>query len=285
MSVQKLLSILVFLGASSIHAAEEDAFVPKLDQKIQQKIASLKNEGIILVDYHIHLRGGMTPEKAAIRQEKTGIRSGMLENFGRDWPISDNEKLRAFLENARKVQVDGKTLLVGIQVNDRDWMKQIDPELFQKLDFILADTMIMGTGPDGKPAKMWLDDYKIDDPEKWMVRYMEHNRQILGEPISILANPTYLPKPVEHLYDRLWTEERMKEIIQLAGKNDIAIEIQATSQFPNLKFLKLAKEMGAKFSFGTNNFGDTPLPIDRWFKEIDELNLEKKDFWEIPGKP
>ena len=270
--------------ALSAIAADEFAFVPKLSGKIERQIGMFKNQETVLYDYHIHLRGGMTAEKAAIRQEKTGIRSGVLENFGRDWPLADNEKLRAFIEEAQKVRADAEPLLIGIQVNDRDWARKIDPKLFEKLDYILADTMIMDTGPDGKPAKMWLDGYTIDDPEKWMERYMNHNRQILGEPISILANPTYLPKPVEHLYDQLWTEERMREIIETAVEKNIAIEIQATSKFPNLKFLKLAKELGAKFSFGTNNFDDTPLPVDRWFEMINELKLEKKDLWEITNE-
>jgi len=241
----------------------------------------MQSRGIVLYDYHIHLRGGMTAEKAVQRQELSGIRSGVLENFGRDWPLSDNEKLRTFIEDTRKVRADGEPLKIGIQVNDRNWSTKIDPELFHTLDYILADTMIMGVDPNGKPQKLWLDDYIIDDPELWMHRYMDHNRQVLGEPISILANPTYLPKPVEHLYDQLWTEERMKEIIQLAVRKNIAIEIQAGSDFPNLKFLKLAKEHGTKFSFGVNNIDDQPRLVDRWFKMIDELKLEKDDLWQM----
>ena len=247
---------------------------------LADRIQDLESRGIILYDYHIHLRGGMTAEKAAKRQELTGIRSGVLENFGRDWPLSDNDKLRTFIEDARKAQANGQPLQIGLQVNDRDWSTRIDPKLFQEIDFILADTMIMmGVNPDGKPMKMWLDDYKIDNPEAWMYRYMDHNRQILGEPISILANPTYLPKPIEHLYDQLWTEERMREIILLAVRKNIAIEIQAGSKFPNLTFLKLAKELGAKFSFGTNNMDDQPILIERWFEMIDKLKLDKDDIW------
>ena len=280
--MKKLVLFLGFLVLlNSFAYAADESFVPALTDSFLANMKKCKDKDMVIVDYHIHIRGGMTPEKAAIRQEKTGIISGVLENTGRNWPLSDNDKLRAFIEDAEKARANGKPLLIGIQVNDRDWFKTIDPELHKRLDYVLADTMIMDTDKDGNPAKMWLDGYTIADPEKWMERYMDHNRQVLSEPISILANPTYLPKPVEHLYDKLWTEERMKEIISKAIEKNIAIEIQSTSIFPNVKFLKLAKEMGVKFSFGTNNFDATPLPTERWFKVIDELKLEKKDLWTL----
>ena len=281
--MKKIVLFFCFIALlNSFAVGADESFIPELTDSFLANMKKCKDKDMAIVDYHIHIRGGMTPEKAAIRQEKTGIISGVLENTGRNWPLSDNDKLRAFIENAEKARANGKPLLIGIQVNDRDWFKTIDPELHKRLDYVLADTMIMDTDKDGNPAKMWLDGYTIGDPEKWMQRYMDHNRQVLSEPINILANPTYLPKPVEHLYDKLWTEERMKEIISKAIEKNIAIEVQSTSTFPNVKFLKLAKEMGAKFSFGTNNFDAKPLPTERWFKIIDELKLEKKDLWTIP---
>ncbi len=279
------LALLVVLSASLLPAAEELAFVPEMTPKFLEQMQYCKERSIPVIDYHIHLRGGMTAEKAAIRQEKTGIVSGVLDNTGRDWKLSDNEKLRAFIDEAEKARANGEPLLIGIQVNDRDWFKEIDPKLRARLDYVLADTMIMGTGADGKPQKLWFDNYKIDDPEEWMRRYMDHNRQVLSEPITILANPTYLPQPIEHLYDRLWTEERMREIIAKAIDKNVAIEIQAGTKFPSMRFLKLAKEMGAKFSLGTNNHNDKPSDIDRWFETIKELQLGKDDFLVLKKRP
>ena len=88
-------------------------------------------------------------------------------------------------------------------------------------------------------------------------------------------------------YDKLWTEERMKQIIAKAVKKGIGIEIQAGSPFPNLRFLQLAKEMGAKFTVGTNNFYDHDKidKIGRWFDLIEKLQLQKSDFWTPPACP
>ena len=63
------------------------------------------------------------------------------------------------------------------------------------------------------------------------------------------------------------------------GKKGIAIEIQADSPYPRPKFLRLAKEMGAKFSFGTNNFDPTPKDLSRWLEAITWLDLKGEDIW------
>lgn len=232
-----------------------------------------------ITDYHIHLRGGMTVAKAIERQERTGVRSAVLENHGREWPLADNATLAAFLDACEAAFADGKRLPVGIQVNDRDWHVQIAPELLRRLDFVLADTMIMGETPDGKPRRLWLPGVGIDDPEAWMVQYLAHTLRVLGEPIGILANPTYLPACIEGLYDALWTEDRMRQVIGAAVARGVALEIQAESSFPRLSFLRLAKTMGAVFSFGTNNFTDQPKNLARWTEAIEALDLQPDDLW------
>jgi len=232
-----------------------------------------------ITDWHIHIRGGMTPQKAAEREMWTSVvRSTALENFGREWPISNNVALAAFIADCKKVKGwDGKPLPVGLQVNDRDWYEQIDPKLYRQLDFILADTMIMGVTAEGKPRRLWLPDVKIDDADAWMEEYMAHNLRILGEPVSILANPTYLPPCIADQYDRLWTEERMRKIIAKAIERGIALEIQAESAFPKPAFIRLAKQMGAKFSFGTNNFNDKVKDLSTWFNAIEQCDLKGSD--------
>ena len=257
---------------------------PSTDADFKKGMESAKQRGFTFLDYHIHIRGGMTPEKAGLRQEASGIRSGILENFGREWPLSNNVALATFIDNASRVRADGKPLAVGIQVNDRDWHQQIDPALLKRLDYVLADTMIMGLTAEGKPRRLWLPGVMIDDPDAWMVEYMKHNLRILSEPISILANPTYLPPCISNRYDRLWTDVRMKQVIAKAVENGVALEIQAGSAYPHERFLKLAKEMGAKFSFGSNNFDDKTKALTRWFESVESLGLHVSDL-PVPRRP
>ena len=221
----------------------------------------------------------MTPEMALQRERDSGMRSTAMENHGREWEIYDDAKLVAFAKRSRAVN---PKMPVGIQVNDRDWSEKIAPETRAQFDYILADTMIMGKLPSGRDNRLWMVK-EVRDPDKWMADYFAHTMRILDEPISILANPTYLPEPLAGDYDRLWTEERMRAVIAKAVKKGIALEIQAESPYPRPQFLKLAKEMGAKFSFGTNNFDPTPKDLSRWLEAITWLDLKASDIW-MPSK-
>ena len=268
--------VLACLSVALLQAQDQPFLYPQTDA-FKQDLAAATLKGLVLTDYHIHIRGGMTLEKAAQRQEHSGIKSAVLENFGREWPLSDTAKLKAFIDAQSQAQPDGQRLPIGIQVNDRDWFTQIDPAQFKRLDYVLADTMILGVTAEGKPRRLWLPDVTIADPEAWMLEYFAHNLRILDEPISILANPTYLPPCIANLYDQLWTEARMRQVIAKAVAKGVALEIQAGSDFPKPAFLKLAKSMGAKFSFGTNNFDDKAKDLSAWFKAIALLDLQPAD--------
>ncbi|MCL2743489.1 MAG: hypothetical protein FWE67_06540, partial [Planctomycetaceae bacterium] len=111
------LFLVSFLSFISFGSGQD---FPKPTAEMLEQVSRLKAKGFTLIDYHIHLRGGMTAEKAFDWEKKTGVVSGVLENHGRAWTLSDNEKLAAFIKDARRFPV-----LVGIQVNDRDWYKTI----------------------------------------------------------------------------------------------------------------------------------------------------------------
>jgi hypothetical protein len=283
MKIQHHFALALLALGVALRAEETGCTYPQTDA-FRQMVAGWQAQRLVITDYHIHIRGGMTPEKAAVRQERSGIRSAVLENFGREWPLSDNAKLKAFIDSCGAARADGRRLPVGIQVNDRDWFKQIDPALRQRLDYVLADTMIMGVTATGTARRLWLPGLVIPDPAAWMEQYMQHNLQILDEPISILANPTYLPPCLADKYDELWTETRMKQVIAKAVAKGIALEIQAESKFPKPAFLRLAKAMGAKFSFGTNNFNDKPKDLARWQEAIELLHLQPADLWTPPAR-
>jgi len=242
-----------------------------LTENVMDRVAA---HGFPVIDYHIHLRGGMTCEKAMDRQAVTGINVGVLENIGRGWPIETDLQLREFLKGTT-----GRPAFVGLQVNDRDWMNEHSSDLLKQLDFVLADTMIMPMPDDGgPPVKLWMPElYTIEDPEAWMERYVRHNLRVLAEPITILANPTYLPPPVAELYDQLWTDDRMSQVIQAAVDNHVALEINAASGLPRERFIVLAKQKGAKFTFGTNNTNDRPIDMSRCFESIRRYQLRISD--------
>ena len=263
------LATTIIFAAVSMFAAET---LPEPSSTMLMQVARLKAKGIPLTDYHIHIRGGMTPEKALDWSKKTGIRSGVLENHGKGWTLSDNAKLKVFIEDAQKYP----ELLVGIQVNDRDWFKTIDPELRKKLDYILADTMIM----DGQ--KLWFEkEYDTTDENTWLTRYFNHCMTVVNEPITILANPTYLPEKIVHRYDDFWSDDQMGKLIDAAVKNNVALEIQVGSKFPNKRFIELALKKGAKLSIGRNNHDDKPNELKRSLDYLEELGVKPENMLDV----
>ncbi len=240
------------------------------------RMDQLAAESVPFIDYHIHLRGGMTVEKAMDRQAVTGINAGVLRNLGAGWPLETDDQLREFLDS-----VQSRPVFVGVQVNDRDWHQKHASQLLKRLDYVLGDTMIMPMpDDDSPPVKLWIaDQYTIADPEAWMDRYMRHNLRVLSEPITILANPTYLPPPVKDKYEQLWTDDRMRQLIQAAIDNKVALEINASSGLPSDRFIRMAKQMGAKFSFGSNNFDDRHIDMSRCVEAIAQYGLTKSDMY------
>ena len=270
----KRMLISFCLAAVSAAIADTSANYPVNAMNRMLEVECAKR-GITIVDYHVHIRGGMTPELAVEREKAWIVRSSAMDNHGREWDTKNDSQLLKFAEKAKSAS--GR-MPVGIQVNDRDWFRQISPSTREKFDFILADTMIMGKRADGRDNRLWQPQF-IDDPEKWMKEYFVHNMRILDEPISILANPTYLPMELADRYDSLWTDERMRKLIEKAVKKGVALEIQAGSPYPCPRFLLMAKQMGAKFSFGTNNFDSKPKDLSRWLEAITWLDLQVSDIW------
>ena len=270
----KRMLISFCLAAVSAAIADTSANYPVKAMNRMLEVECAKR-GITIVDYHVHIRGGMTPELAVEREKAWIVRSSAMDNHGREWDTKNDSQLLKFAEKAKSAS--GR-MPVGVQVNDRDWFRQISPSTREKFDFILADTMIMGKRADGRDNRLW-QPQTIDDPEKWMKEYFAHNMRILDEPISILANPTYLPMELADRYDSLWTDERMRKLIAKAVKKGVALEIQAGSPYPRPRFLLMAKQMGAKFSFGTNNFDSKPKDLARWLEAITWLDLQVSDIW------
>ena len=113
--------------------------------------------------------------------------------------------------------------------------------------------------------------------------YIAHHLKVLSEPITIWANPTYLPELFRSRYDELWTDSRMKTVIDAAIKNHVAIEINSNFRIPNARFIKMAKAAGAKFTFGTNTHGLDAGDISWSINMAKECGLTKEDFF-IPKR-
>ena len=249
-----------------------DKYRPVLDKA--------QSTGLELMDYHVHvMKGGkMTSDSVAEYQKYTGLKIGMVENAGKAWLLSDNKKIAQYLDEAEKAAYKAnpakKAFQIGIQINDRDWYSAISPENLARLDYVLADTLVMMC-PDGSPYPLWnLPADCAVDPEVWMKYYFAHCMAVLDEPLTIWADPFYLPSFCRNQFAKLWTEDRVEALIAKAIRNQIAIEIQGASPFPILPFIKSALKKGAKIVMGSNNFDDNPKPLDSWITILSSVSVK-----------
>jgi hypothetical protein len=241
--------------------------------------------GLPKMDLHFHLNyegqsltnAAMVYEKAAAQSKEKGVIFGIAEEF-----VNDNIKINDSLVLDRVTLATKNSLYLALQVSRRDWLNVFSKEVLKKVDYILADAMIF-PDKDGRMMRIWIPNPQLGDPQKFMELYMAHNIKVLAEPINVWANPTYLPDALKSRYDELWTDARMKTLIDAAIKNNIAIEINSTFKIPNAKFIKMAKAAGARFTFGSNTHGLGAGDITWSINIAEDCGLTKGDFF-IPKR-
>jgi hypothetical protein len=221
---------------------------PEVDE-LYRDVLRLGTENYPLVDYHVHLKGGLTIEHAMANSRRLGINYGVAINCGLGFPVHSDGSVHEYLES-----MNGQPCYVALQGEGREWMTLTSPESIARFDYCFTDAMTF-TDDTGKRMRIWIPEEIgiIPDKQAFMEMYVKRIVGVMREPIDIYANATYLPAQITAEYDALWTPERMRKVIDAAVANDIAIEINNRYKIPSAAFIKTAKAAGAKFSFGTNN--------------------------------
>ncbi len=221
---------------------------PEVDE-VYRDIIRLGTENYPLVDYHVHLKGGLTIEQALANSRRLGIYYGVAINCGQGFPVHSDDSVRDYLKT-----MEGQPCYVALQGEGREWMTLTSPESVAQFDYCFTDAMTF-TDDNGKRMRIWINEElgEIKDKQAFMEMYVKRIVGVMHEPIDIYANATFLPDQIAGDYDALWTPERMQKVIDAAVKNDVAIEINNRYKIPSAAFIKAAKAAGAKFSFGTNN--------------------------------
>jgi len=250
---------------------------PPVDKDWDTKVTKLMKAGFPLIDYHVHLKGGLTLEDAIENSRVLGINYGIAPNCGLHFPVTDDASLNAYIE-----EVKGSPLLKGMQAEGREWITLFSPEAIAKFDYVFTDAMTF-TDYKGRRNRIWIpEEVWVDDKQQFMDQLVEKIEAIFSqEPVDIYVNPTVLPASIADEYDELWTEERMKRVIKVLKDNNIALEINARYKVPGSKMIKMAKEAGLKFSFGTNNTGSELGRLEYCLEMIEECGLTTNDMFEI----
>lgn len=242
-------------------------------------LAGRADTGIQLVDYHVHLDKVVTLEKALELSKERGVKFGIVEHAGtkeNHYPglLSTDDDLKGYI-----AKLEGKPVYKGIQAEGLDWTTCFSKEVVANLDYVLSDAL---TFPEknGQRVELWRPGVEVDDKQDFMDRYTDFNVQVMArEPIDILANPTFLPACLDSEFDSLWTKERIRRIIDAAVKYNVAIELNTAYRLPRSAFLRLAKDAGVRFSFGSNIHGLDVGKLDYAASVIRELGLTPKNIF------
>lgn len=249
---------------------------PPVVDDVYRELMRMNAENYPVVDYHVHLKGGLTLEEALANSRRLGIMYGIAVNCGLGFPVTNDAGAEKFLRS-----MEGQPIFVAIQGEGREWVKLFSTETVSKFDYAFTDAMTF-TDDNGKRMRLWIDDEvgEIKDPEKFTDMVVNRILGILNhEPIDIYVNPTFLPKAIAGEYDHLWTPERMQKVIDAAKRNDVAIEINNTYRLPSPAFIKQAKKAGLKFSFGTNNSGRELGRLEYAVEMVKECGLQWQDIF------
>ena len=240
-----------------------------------QKIAELKAAGYEIVDYHAHLKGGLTMDELLAHSEKTGIDYGVAFNAGVGFPITNDVALLASYEEHKDYPV-----YIAMQAEGREWVDMFSDEAIAKFDYVFTDAMTW-TDRKGRRMRLWKpEEVHVDDKDDFMDQLVEQIVYVMEkEPIDLYVNSTFLPRELKPDYDALWTDDRMDRVIRAAVANDVAIEISSRLKLPSAKFIKKAKAAGVKFSMGTNNGNKNLGTLDYAIEMIEECGLEPDDFF------
>jgi hypothetical protein len=262
------------LKVKSLAESSPSEASPPLDETAR-KLAHLREQGFSLVDFHTHLRGGLSVDGVLERMNQTGISSGVAANCGVDFAITDDKAALAFLKSMR-----GRPIFVGMQAEGREWPKHFSPETVAKFDYVFADAMTLSDTP-RRRTRLWMkEEVHIDDPQTFMERLVKTIEDILDhEPIDFYANPTYLPDVLAKDYDRLWTPERLRRLVDALARNNVALEINDRLHLPGPALIKMAKEAGVLFTFGTNNTDQPPGRLEYGLQMVEQCALTPDDFW------
>lgn len=231
-------------------------------------------------DYHVHVKGGLTPDAALARSRADGITYGIAINGGRNQPASDDAAAEAFLSELRPHPV-----FVALQAEGREWRDHFSQATLERFDYIFTDAMTW-SDDSGRRRRLWIPEEvgPIADPDVFMDMLVGRATRIFAEePVDLYVNPTFIPASLQPEYDKLWTPARIRRIVDGLAASGIGMEINNRYRIPSRAVILAAKQAGVKFACGTNNTGAQDLGRNEYCAEmIAACGLTAKDFWSPP---
>ena len=253
--------------------------LPPVDEQ-NDAIIRLQQQNFPVIDYHVHLKGGLTKEIAHALSMNYGINYGVAPNAGEGGVgrmLADDKEVYEYFEEVKPLP-----FLCGVQGEGRKWTATFSQEALGIFDYLFTDAMTIMDHKNRNSRIYRAEEVHYDGvtKEQYMEQIVDQTVKILtNEPADIFANPTYIPEDMQADYDKLWTDERINRVLDVMKEHSIALEINPRYKIPSLKIIQMAKDRGLKFTFGTNNVNANFGKLEYCIEAIEQCGITTDDLW------
>ena len=253
--------------------------LPPVDEQTDA-IIRLQQQNFPVIDYHVHLKGGLTKEMAHALSMNYGINYGVAPNAGEGGVgrmLADDKEVYEYYEEVKPLP-----FLCGVQGEGRKWTATFSQEALGIFDYLFTDAMTIMDHKNRNSRIYRAEEVHYDGvtKEQYMEQIVDQTVKILtNEPADIFANPTYIPEDMQADYDKYWTDERIDRVLEVMQEHHIALEINPRYRIPSLKIIQMAKDRGLKFTFGTNNVDANFGKLEYCIEAIEQCGITPDDLW------
>ena len=253
--------------------------LPPVDEQTDA-IIRLQQQNFPVIDYHVHLKGGLTKEMAHALSMNYGINYGVAPNAGEGGVgrmLADDKEVYEYYEEVKPLP-----FLCGVQGEGRKWTATFSQEALGIFDYLFTDAMTIMDHKNRNSRIYRAEEVHYDGvtKEQYMEQIVDQTVKILtNEPADIFANPTYIPEDMQADYDKYWTDERIDRVLDVMQEHHIALEINPRYRIPSLKIIQKAKDRGLKFTFGTNNVDANFGKLEYCIEAIEQCGITPDDLW------
>ncbi len=162
--------------------------LPQVDD-VYRQLLQMNQQGYPVVDYHTHLKGGLTLEQSLANSRRLGIMYGIAVNGGLKFPITTDAGVLDFLASMK-----GTPAFIGLQGEGREWVTLFSREAIAKFDYIFTDCMTF-SDDQGVRRRMWIPEEvgEIRDPEQFMEMFVSRILGILNQRTHRHPRQSHLP--------------------------------------------------------------------------------------------
>mgnify|MGYP001064553588 CR=1 FL=1 len=175
-------------------ARNEADTLPPVDERADAVIRA-QQRNFPVIDYHVHLKGGLTKEQAHAMSMNYGINYGVAPNAGEGGVgrmLADDKEVYEYFDEVKPLP-----FLCGVQGEGRKWTATFSQEALGVFDYLFTDAMTI-IDHKGRNSRIYRPEevhYDGVTKEQYMDHLVDQTVKILtNEPADIYANPTYLPE-------------------------------------------------------------------------------------------